>query len=247
MKAPPTPTPAGRFDASSTSKSGRSVCAAVSSCIAGKWHPSGRERASPCAAGSTFEIGPWLLRRGLPAGPQLGSETAHPSRKIPESPEREETALDELSVAQSYLNGRHGAPRDSSEAVRWLWRSVAKQNASATLLLSDFYLRGDGVSKSCDQARLLLDAAARKGKAAARVSDFATCRPSVASDGETGSPRIQDPAGPRPAAALSPLKMLMPRTPPDSYGIHTKGRVQPGSRDRACRRSRVNNFSPRVR
>jgi TPR repeat protein len=74
---------------------------------------------------------------------------------------------DELAVAQSYLNGRHGAPRDSTEAVRWLWRSVAKQNATATLLLSDFYLRGDGVSKSCDQARLLLDAAARKGKAAA--------------------------------------------------------------------------------
>jgi len=74
---------------------------------------------------------------------------------------------DELAVAQGYLNGRQGAPRDSTEAVRWLWRSVAKQNATATLLLSDFYLRGDGVSKSCDQARVLLDAAARKGKAAA--------------------------------------------------------------------------------
>jgi len=33
--------------------------------------------------------------------------------------------------------------------------------------LSDLYLRGDGVPKSCDQARLLLDAVARKGKASA--------------------------------------------------------------------------------
>lgn len=74
---------------------------------------------------------------------------------------------EELAMAQSYLNGRHGAPRDSTEAVKWLWRSVAKQNSTATLLLSDFYLRGDGVSKSCDQARLLLGAAARKGTAGA--------------------------------------------------------------------------------
>jgi TPR repeat protein len=40
---------------------------------------------------------------------------------------------------------------------------VGKGNLAATLALSDLYLRGDGVPKSCDQARLLLDAAARKG------------------------------------------------------------------------------------
>jgi len=39
---------------------------------------------------------------------------------------------------------------------------VGKQNATATLLLSDLYLRGDGVTKSCDQGRLLLVAAVRK-------------------------------------------------------------------------------------
>jgi hypothetical protein len=101
-----------------------------------------------------------------PAGQQLAANRA-PLAENTGVPGTGGDGSDELSVAQSYLNGRHGAPRDSSEAVRWLWRSVAKQNASATLLLSDFYLRGDGVSKSCDQARLLLDAAARKGKAAA--------------------------------------------------------------------------------
>jgi TPR repeat protein len=30
-------------------------------------------------------------------------------------------------------------------------------------LLSDLYMTGDGVPRNCDQARLLLDAAARKG------------------------------------------------------------------------------------
>ena len=101
-----------------------------------------------------------------PAGTQLAANRA-PLAENAGVPGTGGDGSDELAVAQGYLNGRHGAPRDSTEAVRWLWRSVAKQNATATLLLSDFYLRGDGVSKSCDQARLLLDAAARKGKAAA--------------------------------------------------------------------------------
>ena len=101
-----------------------------------------------------------------PAGPQLAANRP-PFAENAGVPGTGGDGSDELAVAQGYLNGRHGAPRDSTEAVRWLWRSVAKQNATATLLLSDFYLRGDGVSKSCDQARLLLDAAARKGKAAA--------------------------------------------------------------------------------
>jgi len=51
--------------------------------------------------------------------------------------------------------------------VGWLWKAVAKQNPAATLMLSDLYLRGEGVPKNCDQARLLLDAAARKGQQAA--------------------------------------------------------------------------------
>jgi hypothetical protein len=73
----------------------------------------------------------------------------------------------ELATAEKYLNAAPGAARDSQQAAAWLWKAVAKQNMAATLLLSDLYLRGDGVTKSCDQARLLLDAAARKGVAAA--------------------------------------------------------------------------------
>jgi hypothetical protein len=73
---------------------------------------------------------------------------------------------EELVIAENYLNAKQGA-RDSSEAAKWLWKSMAKKNATAALMLSDLYLRGDGVAKNCDQARLLLDAAARKGVAGA--------------------------------------------------------------------------------
>jgi TPR repeat protein len=70
-------------------------------------------------------------------------------------------------MAQRYLNGSAGQGRDSSEAARWLWKSIAKHNGQATLLLADLYLRGDGVSKNCDQGRVLLDSAARRGIAGA--------------------------------------------------------------------------------
>jgi hypothetical protein len=68
----------------------------------------------------------------------------------------------DLRLAQRYLGASMGA-RDSSEAAKLLWKAVRKQNSTAAVLLSDLYLRGDGVPRSCDQARLLLLAAARRG------------------------------------------------------------------------------------
>jgi TPR repeat protein len=40
---------------------------------------------------------------------------------------------------------------------------MAKHNSTAMLLLADLYLKGDGVSKNCEQAHVLLDSAARGG------------------------------------------------------------------------------------
>jgi TPR repeat protein len=70
---------------------------------------------------------------------------------------------EELATAQRYLNGTGGQGRDSAEAAKWLWKSIAKHNGQATLLLADLYLRGDGVSKNCEQGRVLLDSAAQRG------------------------------------------------------------------------------------
>ena len=72
---------------------------------------------------------------------------------------------EELAVARNLLNGTNG----KDQAVPWLWKAVAKQNVEATVLLSNLYLRGDGVPKNCEQARLLLDAAALKGRKDAAV------------------------------------------------------------------------------
>jgi len=71
---------------------------------------------------------------------------------------------EELAMARGFLDGTNGREQDRSQAVPWLWKAVAKQNVAATVLLSGLYLRGDGVPKNCEQARILLDAATAKGR-----------------------------------------------------------------------------------
>lgn len=85
----------------------------------------------------------------------------------------DESGASDLRLAQRYLGGSMGV-RDSSEAAKLLWKAVGKQNATAALLLSGLYLHGDGVPRSCDQARLLLVAAARRGapQAAQQLRDL---------------------------------------------------------------------------
>jgi hypothetical protein len=107
------------------------------------------------------------------------SNTGPPARLLPVTASSPASAAwqsgsEELSTAEKYLNAGPGTARDSQQAAVWLWKAVAKKNLAATMLLSDLYLRGDGVTKSCDQARLLLDAAGRKGVpgAAARLRNL---------------------------------------------------------------------------
>jgi hypothetical protein len=52
---------------------------------------------------------------------------------------------------------------DQAEAARLLWTSVEKGNSNAEVALAELYRLGQGVAQNCDQARVLLNAAARKG------------------------------------------------------------------------------------
>jgi len=80
----------------------------------------------------------------------------------------------ELALAQRYLS-----QHETTLAAEWLWKSVSKQNGQAALLLADLYTRGDGVPQSCEQARMLLVAAAKRGTAGAGMqlrTIESTCR-----------------------------------------------------------------------
>lgn len=91
------------------------------------------------------------------------SVTKEPSTAVPQPQVSTPGGQQELAVAEGYLNGTNGQQRNSAEAAQWLWKAVEKRNAAATLLLSDLYLQGNGVPKNCDQAHVLLDAAASRG------------------------------------------------------------------------------------
>ena len=70
-------------------------------------------------------------------------------------------------MAQGILRGKN-REQDLSRAVDLLWSAVKKGNVPAEVTLGDLYRRGDGVEKNCDQARVLLVAASKKGSADAR-------------------------------------------------------------------------------
>ena len=68
----------------------------------------------------------------------------------------------ELDTAMQFLEGGPGQ-RKSREAAKWLWMSVEKGNPKAEVLLADLFQRGDGVTRNCAQARILLGAAIKHG------------------------------------------------------------------------------------
>jgi len=74
---------------------------------------------------------------------------------------------EEFAAAQDVLRGGN-RQRDLSRAVELLWASVKKGYVPAEVTLADLYRRGDGVEKNCDQARVLLVAASKKGSFEAR-------------------------------------------------------------------------------
>ena len=58
--------------------------------------------------------------------------------------------------------------QDRSAEARRLWSAVASGNSSAEVDLAGLYLRGDGVPRDCEQAKVLLRAAAKRGSVEAR-------------------------------------------------------------------------------
>jgi hypothetical protein len=122
--------------------------------------PPSKQEAEPQPAATTASVPPPAATKaeerrasaeGPPATPETNTAAVSAASGAPE-----------LAMAEDFLNGKTH-PRNSEEAAKYLWRAVGKENATAILLLSDMYLTGDGVPKSCDQARLLLNAAAKKG------------------------------------------------------------------------------------
>jgi len=62
-----------------------------------------------------------------------------------------------------------GRSSEVPAAVQLLWSAVEKGNTGAEIDLAELFRTGRGVAKNCEQTRILLSAAARKGSAEARA------------------------------------------------------------------------------
>jgi hypothetical protein len=56
----------------------------------------------------------------------------------------------------------------TAEGRTWLWRAMSKDNGEAPVVLADMYAQGNGVTKDCEQAVLLLRAASKNANPHAR-------------------------------------------------------------------------------
>jgi hypothetical protein len=81
-------------------------------------------------------------------------------------PQAHESGEEEFRIAEQDLN-RPNLLANSRAAAPWLWLAVKKGNVGAEIALSQLYLAGDGVDQNCEQARILLKAAAKKGSTVA--------------------------------------------------------------------------------
>jgi hypothetical protein len=99
-------------------------------------------------------------QENLPALPK--KELANDSRYRTENTSaavKPDTAFRDVSTEPSTVPEN----QDPADRARSLWAAVAQGNTAAEVALAKLYLIGGGVTKNCDQARVLLQAAAKKG------------------------------------------------------------------------------------
>ena len=130
--------------------------------------PSGKPKKSVPSARSTDlspapePLFPQLQSRPRAAQPASGSSaaplTAQTATAAVNPPRVAPHAVNDLQIPVQPANN---SPFSKMTPER-LWAAVKEGNARAEVALADLYLHGDGVPQNCDQARVLLTAAAQK-------------------------------------------------------------------------------------
>ena len=113
----------------------------------------------------------------VPAQPDRAQESASPEVKPVAMPEASsEGVADSADTAKQQSTSvstgpaKRGAaqPEGVEEDVPSLWTSVENGDTRAEVVLASRYTRGDGVPQSCAQARVLLEAAVKRGSSEAK-------------------------------------------------------------------------------
>lgn len=97
-----------------------------------------------------------------PVSEKEGMDSAEPQPTEVSYSKSEDKGEAELVAALKYLH-KVSVPGYGNKAVQLLWSSIEKGNKEAELRLADLYVRGEVVSKNCEQARILIRAARKLG------------------------------------------------------------------------------------
>ena len=105
--------------------------------------------------------------------PPITQEFQPPPATRAAVPQQPAVGQTQLAAGREILPGK---PKRAPEDVASLWIAVENGDTAAEILLANRYAVGDGVDKNCDQARVLLQAAAKHGSelAAKRLTQLAT-------------------------------------------------------------------------
>jgi PilZ domain-containing protein len=95
------------------------------------------------------------------------SVPAASTQKTEGAPDFKDTRVEVLQSSRKYLAGVD-TQRGRSGVARQLWSAVEAGDSSAEVALAKLYRTGDGVPRSCEQARVLLRAASKSGNIEAR-------------------------------------------------------------------------------
>ena len=93
------------------------------------------------------------------------AETRKP--KKPTAQDRPQIAVEESQGGKEEL-AQASATSDPVQQSDWLWKAVRKGNSEASVRLAEMYIAGRGVTKSCDQALVLLRSASAHNNSRAR-------------------------------------------------------------------------------
>ena len=88
----------------------------------------------------------------------------------------------DLVAGLRLLKGTSAGP-NSAEAVPHLWQAVKRQNAVALVTLAELFAQGEGVTKDCDQAKILFGAAERQAKTSPQLQRIETARGTLRTSG----------------------------------------------------------------
>jgi hypothetical protein len=143
-------------------------------------------QAGPSPSAAAQPAAPGALPRAVQTDVEISAEQANTPAEPWQDPQAR--PLGPKSAEPNDAQGQDSAPsrqtaqpkQGRSALANQLWSKVEAGDSSAEVALAQLYLQGDGVPRNCEQARVLLRAASKKGNAVAlqayRNLNSAACR-----------------------------------------------------------------------